>query len=1062
MFRKGLATFVLACYFLPIWGCAQNTTFDAQLAYWRVLLGRGARENVIDSCNRLLHQAPSLPAAKKAAVLTLKASALRLDGQPDAALALHRQALRLRTRALGATHESVGNSYLNIGNCYLETGRNTEALQALDHSRRILERRFSRTDTNLIAVYTSLGEGHRLQRRYARAANFWNQAAQIARSHYPGHAAPVISATLNSAALHSETGRFDSALVLLQTARAALRTAGDTLQTRYIRVLNLQATAFARLGFPEQAIPLWKLALQLGDAAPDCPNWLRGEIRYNLGQAQLDIGDLFAAELNLQAALPFFAGEPFSRSRVWNGLGLAARYGGDPERAVACFTEALNANFEYGPEYAPPFENAGLFRNLAGCYLDQKQFQAAAYYAEKALAMLRKLPNTGADQAACMLNLARAAQQTGDYPAATQWLKQAQTRIPSNDVGLQFALHYQSAQLAMAAGHYPQSLDACRNALAVLRVAGPVLVNPFPYETVQAYAAMADCYRLMARQAGGQATWKTVLDCVRQAVAELEDLKGHFEAEHSLPEAQHTFSRLFDLGVEASLALSDPVEAWRWSERFKSNFQQQLAWRALHWSAPASLPEQVAAVQHARKRLAYFQQLRYRHTFRADPGLPGLLHLPAGLDDSIRYWAEQCRQLDRARAGADANGLLSMLKHREPDLTAVQQALQPGQTMLAYHWGQGQLVLFVLRRDTFLQRSLAVSDSLERQIATFFNLCRADPSWQTSRQFAEMASLGSGLYQALLVPVLPWLREELLIVPDGALCYLPFEALITRAGSQAHRFGSHRYLLHAYRTGYAHSAMAWLFLNRRQEAPGSGLLAVAPQFADNQWGLEALRYNKLEAENVHAFWKGKLLAAEQAGEQVFQAIAGNYRVLLLSTHSRMHHRRPEYSFAAFSQPASDSTGADNLLFVSEIYNLQLRAELVVLSACESASGKLYRGEGIVSLARAFQTAGARTVVASFWNVDDQQTPQLMAAFFRNLRTGASTFEALTNARRSYLAEAGGLKAHPFYWAGFAAFGSGNSVGAPGRQLPGGVLALTVLGVAGLVLAGMWWFRRRQI
>lgn len=1062
MFRKGLATFVLACYFLPIWGCAQNTNFDAQLAHWRVLLGRGARENVIDSCDGLLHQAPGLQAAKKAAVLTLKASALRLGGQPDAALALHQQALRLRIRTLGAAHEAVGNSYLNIGNCYLETGRNAAALQALEQSRRILERRFSPADTNLIAVYTSLGEGHRLQRRYTRAAVFWNKAAQIARSHYPGHAAPVISAALNCAALHSETGRFDSALVLLQTARTALHTAGDTLQTRYIRVLNLQATAYARLGFPEQAIPRWKLALRAGDVAPDCPNWLRGEIRYNLGQAQLDLGDLYAAELNLQAALPFFGAEPFSRSRVWNGLGLAARYGGDPERAAACFTEALNANFEYGPEYAPAFENAGLYRNLAGCYLDQQQFQAAAYYAEKALTMLRKLPNTRADQVACMLNLAQAAQQFGDYPAAAQWLKQAQTQIPPGDAGLQFAWNYQHGQLAMAEGRYPQGLDACRNALACLRVAGPVLVNPFPYETVQAYAAMAACYRLMAQQDGGRTAWQAVLDCARQAVAQLEDLKGHFEAEHSLPEAQHTFSRLFDLGVEAGLALADPVEAWRWSERFKSNFQQQLAWRALQWSAPNSLPEQVAAIRQARKRLAYFQQLRYRHTFRSDPGLPGLLHLPAGLDDSIRFRAEQCRQLERAQPGVGAGGLREMLNKQEPDLEAVQRALQPGQTMLAYHWWQDQLVLFVLRRDTFLQCALAVSDSLEHQIAAFFNLCRADPSWQTSRQFAEMAALGSRLYQVLIAPVLPWLREELIIVPDGALCYLPFEALITRAGSQAHRFGSHRYLLHAYRTGYAHSAMAWLMLATRNWPTASGLLAVAPRFEPNRWGLDALQNNGREAETVRAIWDGALLSGGAAGEDTFQTIAGQYGLILLSTHSQMHHRRPEYSFAAFSQPASDSTGADNLLFVSEIYNLPLRAELVVLSACESASGKLYRGEGIVSLARAFQTAGARTVVASFWNVDDQQTPQLMAAFFRNLLSGASTFDALAEARRGYLAGAGGLKAHPFYWAGFAAFGSGNPVAVPGRQLQAGALALTVFGLAGLFFAGLWWFRRRRI
>ncbi|MEZ4942428.1 MAG: hypothetical protein R3D58_16260 [Saprospiraceae bacterium] len=88
-----------------------------------------------------------------------------------------------------------------------------------------------------------------------------------------------------------------------------------------------------------------------------------------------------------------------------------------------------------------------------------------------------------------------------------------------------------------------------------------------------------------------------------------------------------------------------------------------------------------------------------------------------------------------------------------------------------------------------------------------------------------------------------------------ARCYLPFEALITRAGAQAHRFGSHRYLLHAYRTGYAHSAMAWLTLATRHWPAASGLLAVAPRFAPNRWGLDALQNNGREANRAgHLGW----------------------------------------------------------------------------------------------------------------------------------------------------------------------------------------------------------------
>ncbi|MEZ4942429.1 MAG: hypothetical protein R3D58_16265 [Saprospiraceae bacterium] len=255
-------------------------------------------------------------------------------------------------------------------------------------------------------------------------------------------------------------------------------------------------------------------------------------------------------------------------------------------------------------------------------------------------------PIPDADQAACMLNLARAAQQTGDYQTATQWLNRhrpgyLQTTSAFSLPCTTKAANWLYGRRALPAGS--GRLPECPGGVARSRTGAGQSLS---YETVCRPTRRWPIVTGLWPGKTGAGVWKTVLDCVRQAVAQLEDLKGHFEAEHSLPEAQHTFSRLFDLGVEAGLALADPVEAWRWSEHFKSNFQQQLAWRALHWSTPASLPEQVAAVQHARQRLALFPATALPG-IRSGPirfaGAPAFG--PAGLDDSIRFRAEQCRQV---------------------------------------------------------------------------------------------------------------------------------------------------------------------------------------------------------------------------------------------------------------------------------------------------------------------------------------------------------------------------------------------------------------------------------
>jgi CHAT domain-containing protein len=142
------------------------------------------------------------------------------------------------------------------------------------------------------------------------------------------------------------------------------------------------------------------------------------------------------------------------------------------------------------------------------------------------------------------------------------------------------------------------------------------------------------------------------------------------------------------------------------------------------------------------------------------------------------------------------------------------------------------------------------------------------------------------------------------------------------------------------------------------------------------------------------------------------------------------------------------------LTAAEIFDLKLNADMVVLSACQTAIGSLYRGEGIMSLARSFRYAGARTIVASLWNVDDAQTPTLMQFFYENLNHGATKAAALTLAKRQYLSITAHDKAHPFYWAGFMMIGDEGAL----KTVSNGIWWVLV-GILGVLVVGYFVVKR---
>ncbi|MGH9442367.1 MAG: CHAT domain-containing protein, partial [Thermoanaerobaculia bacterium] len=191
--------------------------------------------------------------------------------------------------------------------------------------------------------------------------------------------------------------------------------------------------------------------------------------------------------------------------------------------------------------------------------------------------------------------------------------------------------------------------------------------------------------------------------------------------------------------------------------------------------------------------------------------------------------------------------------------------------------------------------------------------------------------------------------------------------------------------------------------------------------AERAWTLGPLPATRDEVDSVAALFRGSGAAFKgtDATESRATAMIGAARYVHFACHAILDSRFPLDSALVLAAPAVDRPGDDNgLLQAWEIYErIRLHADLVTLSACETALGRNSGGEGLVGLVRAFQFAGARSVLASLWNISDRSTPAFMTKFYRGLKSGVSMDEALRQAQLQDI-RGSGERSRPFYWAAF--------------------------------------------
>jgi CHAT domain-containing protein len=358
----------------------------------------------------------------------------------------------------------------------------------------------------------------------------------------------------------------------------------------------------------------------------------------------------------------------------------------------------------------------------------------------------------------------------------------------------------------------------------------------------------------------------------------------------------------------------------------------------------------------------------------------------------------------------------------------ISSLLEPDRAVLEYLITEDRAFVFVITSDTVAAVPLPLAPDPLADLVGFFRgaVERRSPGvgadlWMTP---------GKRLHGALLSPVeeegLLAGRNSLVIVPQGVLHYLPFQALVDpRAGVPA---------VQRYAISYAPSASIWAQLRDRadatpatgrslfpgEESPGRRVLAMAPHPQE----LPGSRY---EVDAIGRIFGGdaRVVSGRQASEESFRTAASDFDILHLATFGRLNRANPLFSHLEMA-PTRDGPGR---LEVHEIYGLRLDARLLTLSACETAlgSGGLWDvppGDEWVSLPSAFLAAGADNVLASIWRVDDLATAALMERFYTHVREGAGLSHAMARAQRDLIADP--ATSHPHYWAGFVLVGEGGN------------------------------------
>ncbi len=765
----------------------------------------------------------------------------------------------------------------------------------------------------------------------------------------------------NIGGIQRAKGNYSKAMERFKQSLPYLR--GITQNSYFATSLGNIGNIYEELSLYDQALDYFNRALKIQTKINNVSDL--SSTYSSLGSVQQSLGNYDQAMVSYNKALDFSrtAGTPSQTAQILNDIGLLYKRLGEYDKALDYYRQSLAISKEAsGPEsIATTTNNIGQLMWEIG-----KKEEAASYYRE-ALDMRKKMGNP--HEIYYSLNtMARMHLGNQQYDEAERYVNQIQAIGDSTDSYdmLKRASTY-FGRIDNAKGNTTSALDHYRKAYAYSKyLSEREQLVPLSKLAQQYDRANSDSAIVYGQKA------IDIIEQQRSRASAVSDLKSSFFGQHTdfytevaswILTYSQDLSRAYKLVEQAKArSLSDELAA------ASQNIDQQL-------------PEKVRVER--REKRNRINQLYTQLENTSDK------QQRSKIEDKIRS-----AELDYA---AYENNL-----HNEyPELKSLESpepiSLQRAQTMadeqtavLEYAVANDQLIIFLISQNTVRAEQFSLSgdvpldEQLTDLVADFKGAILSNaPRSQLRSQSAE-------LYNKLLAPFEKELSNfsNLIIVPDGALAYLPFEAL--SRGDQ--------YLIEQFNIKYEPSLTSLDLLEDSESLDRQDLLAVAgsdfseqdlQQSTFRQGNLQSLPSTLMEVDSIATqFQQSSILKEDEVSEERFKKMLqqNQYRYIHMATHGIIDENNPSRSGLALSTKGeiTASSREDGMLRSSEIFGLNINSDMVVLSACNTGLGKVVKGEGILGMQRSFFYAGASTVVVSLWNVYDRSTASFMNEFYKAL------------------------------------------------------------------------------
>ena len=937
-------------------------------------------------------------------ILHTKGSLCSYKGDNTGSINYTLKSVGIKEKLLGVNDTSMLRGISNLSTAYLSLNFFETGFNYLLRARDIIERKKHKSESVVVGVFLKLARAYSQKGEYELGEKYMQLAYKIGKNTYPKGSIQESDFYRNLGMYYLYVSRIDKAIPFYETAEQILLRIDSVPAYKIATLYTVIGNIYNTSGDIHRSLDYYKRSYSILSKVSDQNMDAYCRLLNNMAGILSEVGDDKSAEEYFLECISKASSASLRSKSLWQLAGLYGKME-DDKNAEKYFKIAMNHNIKhFGHNHLEVHyvqRQYAIFQLLRG-RSSGVQLMMKAY---NGFWKIYGAKNT--DGITCLQDIGNYYHLKGNYSEALKYIQLALINCVTD---------YNDENIYSTPSPDHSIYDY--NLLSTLSTKAKVLID------------------YVNKGGGSTALLKTAINTVDLSLDLIEKIRSDF-SESASYFIMSEFYFTFHSGIKAAMSLYSQTgdigylnKAFSYSGRGRASiFQSSI--RAEKALQIASIPSLLSkAEKELREIIPFYERLIYDEKQFDDADT---VKIKEWEDALYKYKVNYANLIHFLEANYKDYYQLKH-QHKVASVKDVQKRLKNHETYIEYSLSEENLVIFLITKNSFKAKNIALNNSFHASLDTLTNTIRQfDMNQSPQASFNVFCRNSYKIFQYLIEPILNDIEgKTLIIVPDDKLGFIPFDVLIDKMpDSNSIDFRKLKYLLKNYAIHYTYSATIFIQQEVQETRKNPRIYAFAPTYQKGNspqrsdstlLSLSELKGANNEIKKILKIFKGKGFSGEKATETQFRNSVGDADILHLAMHTLISDEKPMFSRLVFSEDISDSLN-DRLLNTHEIYNLKIKASLAVLSACNTGYGKLMKGEGILSLTRAFMFAGCPSIVMTLWPLSDFSGEKLFPEFYSNLALGMTKSESLQKAKIEYLKSCDQLHSHPYFWANAVCIGN---------------------------------------